>query len=167
MDFNQIMELTKWLEKSAFTAYTLSVGAVHLSVNKTNYPAMPSWHSYTMPQTPIVATGNLMESAPAAAPVMPQATSVSEQAAPSPKAESVGHIIKSPIVGTFYESTNPQSPAFVQVGQKVKKGDVLCILEAMKIMNEICADTDGVVAEIFVKNGQMVEAKQNLFRIEA
>ena len=76
------------------------------------------------------------------------------------------HLITSPIVATYYESSSPESEALAKVGQKVKKGDVLCILEAMKIMNEIVSDVDGVVVEIFASNGDMVEARMPLFRIE-
>jgi acetyl-CoA carboxylase biotin carboxyl carrier protein len=86
---------------------------------------------------------------------------------PQPTATNIkGHIITSPIVGTYYESSNPETPAFAEIGQRVKKGDVLCILEAMKIMNEIVSDVDGVITEIFASNGDMVEARAPLFRIE-
>jgi acetyl-CoA carboxylase biotin carboxyl carrier protein len=76
-----------------------------------------------------------------------------------------GHIVVSPIVGTFYVSASPDSPPFAPVGKAVKKGDVLCILEAMKIMNELVAETDGVIAEVYAKDGAMVEALQPLFKI--
>lgn len=75
------------------------------------------------------------------------------------------HIIKSPIVGTFYRAPAPGAKPFVEVGSKVKKGDVLCIIEAMKIMNEIKSDVDGVVEEILVENAQPVEYGQPLFKI--
>lgn len=75
-------------------------------------------------------------------------------------------IIKSPMVGTFYASPSPDTKPFVEVGQRVKKGDVLCIIEAMKIMNEIESDVDGVVLAVCAKNGEMVEYGQALFRIQ-
>ncbi|MEZ0536714.1 acetyl-CoA carboxylase biotin carboxyl carrier protein [Caldicellulosiruptoraceae bacterium PP1] len=75
------------------------------------------------------------------------------------------HLIKSPIVGTFYRSPAPGQKPFVQVGDKVKKGDILCIIEAMKLMNEIESDVDGEVAEILVENEQMVEYGQVLIKI--
>jgi len=75
-------------------------------------------------------------------------------------------VIKSPMVGTFYSAPSPDSEPFVRVGQRVKKGDVLCIIEAMKIMNEIEAEVDGVIAAVCVQNGQMVEYGQALFRIQ-
>lgn len=75
-------------------------------------------------------------------------------------------IVKSPIVGTFYGSGDPKEPAFVEVGSKVKKGDTLCIIEAMKLMNEIQSEFDGEVVEILVENENMVEYGQNLFKIK-
>ncbi|NLP45631.1 MAG: acetyl-CoA carboxylase biotin carboxyl carrier protein [Epulopiscium sp.] len=76
-----------------------------------------------------------------------------------------GTIISSPMVGTFYGAPDPNSPPFVQVGDRVKKGDILCIIEAMKLMNEIDSDMEGEVVEIFVENEQFVEYGQPLFRI--
>lgn len=76
-----------------------------------------------------------------------------------------GHIVESPIVGTFYEASGPDADAFVKVGDKVSKGDVLCIIEAMKLMNEIEADADGEIAEVLVENEAGVEFGQPLFRI--
>lgn len=76
-----------------------------------------------------------------------------------------GSIVKSPLVGTFYSSSSPTKSPYVKIGDKVKEGDVLCIIEAMKVMNEITSPYDGEVAEIFVKNEDMVEYDQNLFRI--
>lgn len=78
---------------------------------------------------------------------------------------STGYIVKSPIVGTFYASAGPSKPNFVKKGDKVKVGDVLCIVEAMKIMNEIVSDYDGEIAEILVKNEELVEFGQPLFKI--
>jgi len=89
--------------------------------------------------------------APAAAPV---------EAAPS------GHVVKSPMVGTFYRSSSPGAPAFVEVGSQVKEGDTICIIEAMKILNEIEADKSGTVTQILGENGQAVEYGQPLFIIE-
>jgi acetyl-CoA carboxylase, biotin carboxyl carrier protein len=76
------------------------------------------------------------------------------------------HIIRSPMVGTFYRAPAPGAKPFVEVGSRVKKGDVLCIIEAMKIMNEIKSDVSGVVKEILVENGQPVEYNQPIFKIE-
>lgn len=91
--------------------------------------------------------------APAAAPAAP--------AAP----EHTGHVVKSPMVGTFYRSSAPGAAAFVEVGQSIKQGDTLCIIEAMKLLNEIDADVAGTVTKILVENGQPVEFGQPLFVI--
>ena len=77
-----------------------------------------------------------------------------------------GHIIKSPMVGIFYSSASPDVPAFVEIGQTVEKGEVLCIIEAMKIMNQIEADTSGVLSKIYVENGEPIEYGQPLFAIK-
>jgi len=80
-------------------------------------------------------------------------------------AEPTGHVVKSPMVGTFYRSSAPGAPAFVEVGANIKEGDTLCIIEAMKLLNEIDADVSGVVTKILVENGQPVEFGQPLFVI--
>ena len=77
-----------------------------------------------------------------------------------------GHIVKSPMVGIFYSSPSPDVPGFVEIGQTVDKGDVLCIIEAMKIMNQIEADVSGVVSKIYVENGEPIEYGQPLFAIK-
>ncbi|WP_019938105.1 acetyl-CoA carboxylase biotin carboxyl carrier protein [Bordetella sp. FB-8] len=99
---------------------------------------------------------------PAAAPGAMAAAPAAEAAAP---AAVQGHAVKAPMVGTFYRSPNPGASPFVQVGQAVKEGDPLCIIEAMKLLNEIEADKSGVVKEILVENGEPVEYGQPLFVI--
>ncbi|MDE2617633.1 MAG: acetyl-CoA carboxylase biotin carboxyl carrier protein [Burkholderiales bacterium] len=96
--------------------------------------------------------------APVAAPAAPAA-------APAPAAPS-GHVVKSPMVGTFYRSASPGAKAFVEVGQTVKQGETVCIIEAMKILNEIETDKAGTVTQILCENGQAVEYGQPLFIIE-
>jgi acetyl-CoA carboxylase biotin carboxyl carrier protein len=123
----------------------------------------PAPVSVAAPAAPPVAPG---------APVVPVAASVpAPAAAPAPKAaekapEKPGHMVSSPFVGTFYRAPSPDSPAFVDVGSVVKKGQVLCIVEAMKLMNEIEAEVEGKIAEIYVLNATPVEFGEKLFRIE-
>lgn len=100
-------------------------------------------------------------SAPAPMQAVPQAAS----APVAVPAEPEGHIVKSPMVGTFYRSSAPGNPPFVEVGSTVKEGDTLCIIEAMKLLNEIDADASGVIKQILVENGQPVEFGQPLFVI--
>jgi acetyl-CoA carboxylase biotin carboxyl carrier protein len=100
--------------------------------------------------------------APAAAVAAPAVAATPEPAA-APVA--TGHTVKSPMVGTFYRSSSPGAPAFVEIGAQVKEGDTLCIIEAMKILNEIEADKSGTVTQILGENGQAVEYGQPLFII--
>jgi acetyl-CoA carboxylase biotin carboxyl carrier protein len=112
---------------------------------------------------PVVQT--MMAAPVAAAPAAPLAAPV---AAAAPAAEPVisGHIVKSPMVGTFYRSSSPNAKPFAEIGQQIKAGEALCIIEAMKIMNEIEADATGTITKIYCENGQPVEFGQPLFIIE-
>src|SRR5262249_17678886 len=113
------------------------------------------------------------QSAPQAVYVQPQqavalpAAAAPQQApaAPAKAPEPEGHLVRSPMVGTFYRAASPDGKPFVEVGQTVNAGDTLCIIEAMKLMNEIEADQGGVVKQILVENGQPVEYGQPLFVI--
>ena len=100
--------------------------------------------------------------APVAAPVASAAPVAAEAAAPA----ATGHTVKSPMVGTFYRSSSPGAAPFVQIGSVVKEGDTLCIVEAMKILNEIEADKAGTVTQVLCENGQAVEYGQPMFIIE-
>lgn len=101
--------------------------------------------------------------APVMAAVAPAAAAA--PAAPAPDPIPAGHVVKAPMVGTFYRAPNPGAAPFVEVGQSVKEGDALCIIEAMKLLNEIEADKAGVIKEILVENGEPVEYGQPLFVI--
>jgi acetyl-CoA carboxylase biotin carboxyl carrier protein len=103
-----------------------------------------------------------------AAPVgaAPAIGTAASAAAPAEAAAPAGHAVKSPMVGTFYRSSSPGAPAFVEIGSQVKEGDTVCIIEAMKILNEIEADKSGTVTQILAENGQAVEYGQPLFIIE-
>ena len=103
--------------------------------------------------------------APVAAPIAAPAAPAAVAAAPAAAPELQGHVVKSPMVGTFYRSSAPGAAPFVEVGASVKPGDTLCIIEAMKLLNEIDADTSGVIKQILVENGQPVEFGQPLFVI--
>lgn len=102
---------------------------------------------------------------PAPAAAAPASAPGAIAAAPAAAPEIQGHVVKSPMVGTFYRSSSPGSPPFVEVGASVKEGDTLCIIEAMKLLNEIDADATGVIKQILVENGQPVEFGQPLFVI--
>ena len=110
----------------------------------------------------------MMPSAAVATPAAAPAVAAAPLAAPAaaPEAAPTGHIVKSPMVGTFYRASAPGAPAFVDIGSVVKEGDTLCIIEAMKLLNEIDADASGTIRQILVENGQAVEYGQPLFIIE-
>lgn len=118
-------------------------------------------------QEPVIVPGGYAPPAapqPAAAPAAPQV--VAAQAAPAAPAADAGHFITSPMVGTFYVSSSPDSPAFVKVGDQVGPETVVCIVEAMKVFNELPAECSGKITAILVENGAAVEYGQKLFRVE-
>jgi acetyl-CoA carboxylase biotin carboxyl carrier protein len=114
--------------------------------------------------------GHFMQPMSPTSVVLPNDYAGAAHAAGAPAApvvvETPGHVLKSPMVGTFYRSPSPGSPSFIEVGQTVTKGQTLCIIEAMKLLNEIESDADGVVKKILSDNGQAVEYGQPLFIIE-
>jgi acetyl-CoA carboxylase biotin carboxyl carrier protein len=113
------------------------------------------------------ATVPVAYAAPAPAPVAVVASAAAAAPAPAAAAKAAsGQLVTSPFVGTFYRSPSPDQPAFVEVGTVVKKGQALCIIEAMKLMNEIESEVSGKVVEVLVPNGSPVEFGQALFRIE-
>jgi acetyl-CoA carboxylase biotin carboxyl carrier protein len=118
---------------------------------------------------PATAVAQVMAVAPAApmpaALAQPAADTVAAALA-APVAEPTGHIVKSPMVGTFYRSSSPGAKAFAEIGQTIKEGETICIVEAMKILNEIEADKSGTITQILVENGQAVEYGQPLFVVE-
>jgi len=120
---------------------------------------------YGVPTTMMMQPAGQVMMAPAA---QPQAAPVDGAAVPAAEAPAAptGHVVKSPMVGTFYRSASPGSKPFVEIGTAVKEGDPICIVEAMKIMNEIECDMTGTVSKILVENGQAVEFGQPLFIIE-
>ncbi len=118
----------------------------------------------------VKAVNNPVVAAPLAAPVAmvaAPAPAVVPATAPAPAAppEVVGHVVKSPMVGTFYRASSPGAKSFVEVGSVVKEGEPICIIEAMKILNEIEADASGTITQILVDNGQAVEFGQPMFVI--
>ena len=152
MDIRKIKKLIELVEESGITELEVSEeeGSVRIS------------------RATVAAPANVQYSIPAAAPT-PVATPAAPAVAPAPAAapeEIAGHKIRSPMVGTFYRSPSPEAKAFVEVGQTVKVGDALCIVEAMKMMNRIEADKAGVVKAILVNDGEPVEFDEPLIIIE-
>jgi acetyl-CoA carboxylase biotin carboxyl carrier protein len=154
MNQKEIKELVEFLVEKDIAEFELERGDVKIRIKRGHAsaaPAAPAVASYAPPVAPLAA---MPVSAPA--PVAAASASGSEEGF---------DIIKSPIVGTFYESSSPGSPAFVKQGDKVAVGQVLCIVEAMKLMNEIESETAGEIVKILVSNGQPVEYGQPLFKI--
>ncbi len=165
MNQKEIKELIELLVDHDITEFELERGDVKVHVRRGNSPAPIVQVAPAMPVTqpvPIaVAPPVPSPAAPAPSGLAPAAETKAEGAA----AEGDLFIVKSPIVGTFYEAPSPGTPPFVKIGDTVKEGQVLCIIEAMKLMNEIEADVSGVLAKTFVSNGSPVEYGMSLFGI--
>ena len=146
MDLLKIAGLVKLIEDSKLTEFTYREGDVKISMSKLDNP-------------PVVAAG-IPAMPPAAAPAPPAA------AAADAEANEDEVFITSPIVGTFYSAAAPDVPAYVRVGERVREGQTICILEAMKLMNEIQCDFDCEIMAILVSNEQKVEYGQPLFRVK-
>lgn len=156
MDLRKLKTLIDLVAESGIAELEITEGDGKVRIVK-SAPA-PAPVTYGAPVVvPAPAPG---PSAPAAAAPAPAAPAETPPAAPS------GHVVKSPMVGTFYRSAQPGSAAFVSLGSEVKVGDTLCIIEAMKLMNEIEADCAGTVKSVLVENGSPVEFGQPLFVIE-
>jgi acetyl-CoA carboxylase biotin carboxyl carrier protein len=165
MDTKTIRELITIVEQSAITSFEIEEGGCRIQIRKSPdggapiAQRAPQEAHYTTPSVPPqlqyqAAPGSIPGAAPDAAEerdAVPQIT---------------GEGILSPMLGVFYASPSPDSEPFVKLGDRVKKGDVLCIIEAMKLMNEITAERDGEIVQILPKNGQIVEFEQVLFRIQ-
>ncbi|MDP2759067.1 MAG: acetyl-CoA carboxylase biotin carboxyl carrier protein [Sideroxyarcus sp.] len=147
MDLRKLKTLIELVENSGIAELELTEGEEHVRISRTSSVAAPMQQMYaSAPQQAAPA--------PAAAPVAPAAPAAPE-----------GHVVKSPMVGTFYRAPSPGAKSFVDIGQNVSEGDTLCIIEAMKLLNEIESDKTGVVKAILVENGQAVEFGQPLFLI--
>ncbi|MBQ8513820.1 MAG: acetyl-CoA carboxylase biotin carboxyl carrier protein [Ruminococcus sp.] len=157
---DEIKELAKAVSEYKLEKIKIETESGALTIVGHSAPPMPPMPPVCGPSTVVMAAPTSAE-VPAEAPAAPSAPA----AAPAEKAAPAGHIVKAPIVGTFYAAASPEDAPFVKVGDTVKKGDVLMIIESMKLMNEVTSDFDGVVEEIFVANGDAVEYDQPLMRI--
>lgn len=154
MDLRKLKKLIDLVEESGIAEIEVTEGEEKVRITRS-----------TAPQQAIYAAPTAVHhAAPAPAAPTPAAAPVTAPAAPA--ARDLSNAQKSPMVGTFYRAPSPTSPPFVEVGQTVKAGDTLCIIEAMKLMNEIEAEKSGVVKEILVENGHPVEYGEPLFIIE-
>lgn len=153
MDIRKVKKLIELLEESNIDEIEIIEGEESVRISRNSHAA-PAAMTYAAPQMV----------APAPAPAAPAAALAPAEAA-APESVSTDNAVLSPMVGTFYRSPSPDAPAFVEVGQSVRVGDVLCIVEAMKMMNQIEADRAGTVTAIHVENGEPVEFDQPLITI--
>jgi len=156
MDLRKLKTLIDLVSESNISELEITEADGKVRIVKSD-PAAATAQPMHMPAVSMAAQPMPVQ-APAAAPVA--------AAAPAEPVVPAGHAVKSPMVGTFYRSSSPGSKAFVELGSEIKEGDPICIIEAMKIMNEIEADKTGRVTQILVENGQAVEFGQPLFIIE-
>jgi acetyl-CoA carboxylase biotin carboxyl carrier protein len=152
MDIRKVKKLIELLEESNIDEIEIKEGEESVRISRNGAQAL----SMAARAAPVYAAPVAAPAAPPPAPTAPSA---------EPAAAVAGHQLRSPMVGTFYRSPSPSSAAFVEVGQAVKVGDVVCIVEAMKMMNQIEADKAGTIAAILVDNGEPVEFDQPLFSI--
>lgn len=154
MDIRKIKKLIELVEESGIAELEITEGEESVRINRNNMSAGPAYAPQYAPQY-----------APAPAPAAPAAAPVASAEAAAP-AGPTGHQVLSPMVGSFYSAASPEAPSYVEVGSQVKVGDTLCIIEAMKMMNQIESDKAGTVKAILVENGEPVEFDQPLFIIE-
>ena len=155
MDIRKIKKLIELVEESGIAELEITEGEESVRINRNNMSAGPAYAQFAPQQ--------YAPAAPAPAAAAPSAPAAVESEAP---ADPTGHQVKSPMVGSFYAAASPEAPAYVEVGSQVKVGDTLCIVEAMKMMNQIESDKAGTVKAILVENGEPVEFDQPLFIIE-
>jgi acetyl-CoA carboxylase biotin carboxyl carrier protein len=146
MDIRKIKKLIELVEESGINELEISEGEESVRICR----------GVTVVAAPVAAPAAAPIAAPAAAPVSTEASAPVQ----------TGHVVRSPMVGTFYASTSPDAPSFTEIGKHVNAGDTLCIIEAMKMMNQIEADKSGVIKEILAQNEDAIEFDQPLFIIE-
>ncbi len=158
MNQKELKELIEFLKEKGIAEFELERGDVKVKVRwATSASAAPDSHYIPVAATPLP----VMHAPPAPPPLRPEPANAAPPAAP---VEDL-HVVRSPIVGTFYESPSPGAPPFVKPGDHVEVGQVLCIVEAMKLMNEIECDVAGEIVKKLVSNGQPIEYGQELFTV--
>lgn len=166
MEVSQIIELMKAVSENGLTDFSYEENGVTLKIRKHPEKKMLPPHSFAAPTMPPVGAAP-MQYAASSIPAGYNSEVITTQPEEDNQTDVIsGQIVKSPLVGTFYAASSPDTDPFVRVGDTVKKGQVLGIVEAMKLMNEIESDFDGVVKQILVKNGDLIEYDQPLFVIE-
>lgn len=163
MEVEQIIKLMEAVSENGLTEFSYEEDGTVLKLKKSNGKVQQVQPQYIMmgnqmPQAPVIPAAMPVESAPA----VPEALT---EERPDTETISAGNVVSCPLVGTFYAASSPDAEPFVKVGDTVKKGQVLGIVEAMKLMNEIESEYDGVIKAILVNNGDLVEYGQDMFVI--
>lgn len=154
MDIRKVKKLIELLDESGIAEIEITEGEESVRISRHSHaPLPPQYVSGYPPPAPT-------------APTAPAAAAPAAPAAATPEPEEDGYAVTAPMVGTYYSASSPGSPPFVQVGDRVKQGDVLCIVEAMKMMNQIEAEVSGTIKAIRAQNGDPVEYGQVLFLID-
>jgi acetyl-CoA carboxylase biotin carboxyl carrier protein len=165
LDLEQLKQLLDLVREHELSEFEIEHEGLRVKIRK-NVNGAPVVSLLPLPAVPPAAiAGTAQTAAVPAAPAASGLPAAPADAAPEADAEIELAVVKSPIVGTFYRSPEPGTPAFVDIGSTVKKGQVLCIIEAMKLMNEIDSEYDGEVVNIYVENGQPVQYAERLFAI--
>jgi len=154
MDIRKVKKLIELLDESGIAEIEITEGEESVRISR-----------YAKDAPPVYAAPAPIAAAAIAAPA-PAAAAPAAEAAPAPEPEEDGYPVQAPMVGTYYAASAPGSAPFVQVGDRINEGDTLCIIEAMKMMNQIEADVSGVIKSIRVQNGEPIEYGQTLFVID-
>ncbi len=157
MDIRKVKKLIELLDESGIAEIEITEGEESVRISR---------YAPGAPAAPVAAAPVVAAVAPAAAAIPAQTPATAPGAIPAADAEDDGFLVIAPMVGTFYASSSPGAAAYVQVGDRINEGDTLCIIEAMKMMNQIEADTSGVIKSIRVQDGEPVEYGQTLFVID-
>ncbi|WP_407390340.1 acetyl-CoA carboxylase biotin carboxyl carrier protein [Carnobacterium jeotgali] len=158
MDFSQVKEILDLVNKSELTEFDLQMDNVNLRMSK-------NISTQQISNQPVATNSEARFSEPVRKENLQASSPIFEEAAPIAESIAEGALVHSPIVGVIYTSPSPDQPAFKKVGDKVTVGETLCIVEAMKLMNEIKSEIDGTITEILIEDEQVVEFNQPLFRI--
>lgn len=158
MDIREIQNLIKFVAKSGATEVKLEMDDFKITIKTTPEGTETTY----IPQMPMSQVMPMMTQAPVATPATPAAAT--EQAAPAENSNFI--VVKSPMIGTFYRKPSPDKPSFVEVGDTIKTGDVLCVVEAMKLFNEIESEVSGKIVKVLVDDASPVEFDQPLFLVD-
>jgi len=156
MDIRKVKKLIELLDESGIAEIEITEGEESVRISRYAKDAPTVYNAPALAPMPVPAAAASPVEAPVAAPAAP----------PAPEPEEEGYLVNAPMVGTYYASSSPGAAPYVQVGDRVNEGDTLCIIEAMKMMNQIEADVGGVIKSIRVQNGEPIEYGQTLFVID-